>query len=83
MQDLIPGREYIATLNNKYYSGQSVHIKHLRTDEWSDCIDIMVVTGTQWEGATDDSGTWETGKCLTLFPDGYTFEEFKPILENK
>lgn len=83
MQDLIPGREYIATLNNEYYSGQSVHIKYLGMDEESDCISLMVVTDTEWEGATDDSGVWSAGSFVNLYPEGYTFEEFKPILENK
>lgn len=82
MQDLVEGREYIATLNNEYYSGQTVHIKYLGTDD-GDCIDILVVTDALWEGRTDDSGVWKSGAFVKLYPEGYTFEEFNPILENK
>lgn len=84
MQDLVMFREYTAYLYNEYYNGEPVHIKYLSTAP-SDCIYVEVMSEKVWKDiwGEGDINIWEVGEVLLLDPDGYTFEEFKPILENK
>lgn len=84
MQDLIVGDEYIATLHNDFYRGESVHVKYLGfSDEYEDCIIIEVVTATKWPTLEDDEGIWEKGYITPLYTTNYTFEPFNPNLENE
>lgn len=84
MQDLVEGREYIATLYNDYYQGESVHVIYIGVSPYTQgCIEVEVATTTEWPRVDDDSGVWLRGETVTLSPDNYTFEEYNVSLENK
>lgn len=85
MQDLVVGREYIATLYNNYYQGESLHIRYLGgSTEPGGIINIEIVTQTEWPSIDfDDDGVWRAGERVSLHPDNYTFEEYHVSLENK